>query len=205
VRTVVFDIDTQRDFLEPGGALYVPGGETIVPALRRILEAAHDCRVPVVASMDAHTPDDPEFGTFPPHCIAGTRGQEKIAETVVGPLRIATATWEAPFDAAETLVLEKHRLSVLEAPAFEATFAALRPERAVVVGVATEYCVRAAALGLRKRGVEVALVTDAIRAVDADAGNRAVEEARTAGVKLVGMDDALALIREGGACASEDG
>ena len=205
MRTVVFDIDTQRDFLEPGGALYVPGGETIVPALRRVLRGAHDCRVPVVASMDAHTTDDPEFAMFPPHCVAGTRGQEKLEETVVGPIRIVGGAAHAIEPAAdETWGLEKRKLSVLEAPAFEVMFAALRPERAVVVGVATEFCVRAAALGLRERGVEVVLVTDAIRSVDVSAGERALAEAGAAGVKLIGVDDALRLIREGGACGSAD-
>jgi nicotinamidase/pyrazinamidase len=57
VRTVVLDIDTQRDFMEPGGGLYVPGAETIVPAVRRILEAARDCGIPVVASLDSHSAD----------------------------------------------------------------------------------------------------------------------------------------------------
>ncbi|MBI5498953.1 MAG: cysteine hydrolase [Deltaproteobacteria bacterium] len=201
MRTVVFDIDTQRDFLEPGGALYVPGGETIVPALRRILLAARDCGVPVVASMDAHTPDDPEFSRFPPHCIAGTRGQEKIPETVVGPVRVASVESDPDPAGGETVILEKRKLSVLEAPLFEATLAALRPERAVIAGVATEYCIRAAALGLRERGLEVALVTDAVRAVDAGDGDRALAELREAGVRLVGMEAALAMFRESGTCA----
>ena len=204
MRAVVFDIDTQRDFMEPDGGLYVPGAERIVPALRRVLETARDCGVPVVASMDTHRPDDPEFASFPPHCIAGTHGQEKLPETTIGPFRVVP-NLARPIRPrkGETLRLEKTTLSLLETVNFDATLAALRPELAVVVGVATEYCVRATALGLRQRGLDVAVVTDAVRAVDSQAGTRALADVRAVGGRVIPVAEAVRLLHEHGRCAQE--
>src|SRR5258705_11341300 len=76
---VVFvDIDTQNDFLLPVGALYVPGAERIIPTLARIYDLAKRKSIPVISSADAHSERDPEFASWPPHCIAGTLGQLKF-------------------------------------------------------------------------------------------------------------------------------
>jgi nicotinamidase/pyrazinamidase len=83
VEQMLVDIDTQRDFMLPGGALYVPGAEEIIPNLARLFDHARTARVPVLSSADCHAPDDPEFEQFPPHCIAGTDGQAKIPETLM--------------------------------------------------------------------------------------------------------------------------
>ena len=78
---VFVNIDTQRDFLEPTGALYVPGSTEILPNLARLTEFARSHHIPILATTCAHLPDDPELTQFPPHCMAGTRGQELVAET----------------------------------------------------------------------------------------------------------------------------
>ncbi len=78
---IFVDIDTQRDFLEPSGALYVAGSEAIVANLRRLSEFAREHGIPVLATACAHTPDDPELRVFPPHCLIGTPGQGRIAAT----------------------------------------------------------------------------------------------------------------------------
>jgi nicotinamidase/pyrazinamidase len=196
VRTVVFDIDTQHDFMDPTGLLYVPGAESIVPLVRRLLAAARAHHVPVVASMDAHTPDDPEFAHFAPHCVAGTPGQAKIPETALGPFRLVP---NAPLtlrglDREPFLRVEKQTFSLLSNVNLGQILDQLRPERCVVLGVATEFCVRATALGLRARCNEVAVVTDAVCAVDAAAGARALAELRAAGVRTIDTAQALAWI-----------
>jgi nicotinamidase/pyrazinamidase len=193
VRTVVFDIDTQRDFMRPDGRLYVPGAENIVSTVRRILDSAVAHDVPVVASLDAHAAGDPEFDRFPPHCVRGTAGQEKIPETFVGPFRILSNVPAGPIErrAGESLHVEKQTLSVLENVNFDGVLSALRPDRCLVLGVATEFCVRAAALGLKARCAEVAVVTDAVRAVDPDAGLRAFDEMRRAGIRIIESPEAL--------------
>src|SRR5512137_1459018 len=77
------DVDTQRDFMLPDGALYVPGAERIIPRLRRLFDFARKHGITIVSSADAHTPKDPEFEQFPPHCVQGTAGQRKIDETLL--------------------------------------------------------------------------------------------------------------------------
>src|SRR4051812_2424484 len=81
-RTLFVDVDTQTDFMLPGGKLYVPAAEQIIPNLKRLMAFAREHNVPVLSSVDAHVPDDPEFQQFPPHCVKGTPGQEKIPETL---------------------------------------------------------------------------------------------------------------------------
>ncbi len=78
---VFLDVDTQRDFMEQGGALYVERSSEIVPNLAQLTEFATRHRIPVIATACAHHPDDPELTHFPPHCLAGTPGQLRIAAT----------------------------------------------------------------------------------------------------------------------------
>src|SRR5438874_11918549 len=84
MKTVFFDVDTQIDFLYPAGALYVPVAETIVDRIAALNRYAASHVIPVVSTADAHTENDPEFRDWPPHCVAGTAGQQKPAATLLG-------------------------------------------------------------------------------------------------------------------------
>src|SRR5579872_4523951 len=77
---VLWEVDAQVDFMLPGVKLYVPGAEKIIPNVQRLVDEARQGRVFLVSSADAHTSDDPEFQTFPPHCVKGTPGAEIIPE-----------------------------------------------------------------------------------------------------------------------------
>src|SRR5262249_4114738 len=78
---VFVDIDTQRDFLEESGALYVPGSASIRGSLRVLAQLAASRGIPVLATACSHRLGDPELSQFPPHCMAGTEGQRRIRET----------------------------------------------------------------------------------------------------------------------------
>ncbi len=67
--------------------------------------------------------------------------------------------------------------------------AGLAGRRAVVFGVATEYCVRATSLALRRRGFAVDVVADAIKAITDDGGRKALEELAAVGVRTVSTDE----------------
>src|SRR6202142_109489 len=84
MKTVFVDVDTQIDFLFPAGALYVPGAARLLPAIARLNHFAAAQGIPLISTTDAHREDDPEFRLWPPHCVAGTTGQLKPAETMVG-------------------------------------------------------------------------------------------------------------------------
>jgi len=194
---VFLDVDTQLDFLDPAGALYVPGAERIRPQLAKLAEYARAQRIPWISSADAHPPDDPSFSIWPPHCVVGTPGQRRVPETTLAGIATIpnrAGAFRPPIDWSEQLVLEveKQEYSVVTNPNFEAVLAALGPSRFVVFGVATDYCVKESALALRRLQAPVDLVVDAIREIDPEAGRRGIEAMVAAGVRLVTTDEVCA-------------
>jgi nicotinamidase/pyrazinamidase len=189
-RLVFWDVDTQFDFMTPpesGGKLYVkdpadpsdPGAVQIVPALRTLSEYAREHGVLRVATGDWHTlehreidAENPDFrDTFPPHCMAGERGSEKIPETalrdpVVIPLRaepeMAREAVRRARAEGRDIFLHKEEFSCFAGnPATDALLQALDAEAIVVYGVALDVCVRHAVDGMLDRGKRVYLVEDA--------------------------------------------
>ncbi len=190
--TVFVDVDTQIDFVEPEGALYVPGAERLKPAFARLLEAARRHGRPVVASADAHPPDDPEFAVFPPHCLAGSPGQRRVPETAPATARTIDAAGREIGGSGETVILEKVAFDLFTNPAAARVLEATGARTAIVFGVALDYCVRAAALGLRERGYDTVLVRDATAPVTEEGGARVEAELRAAGVRFVSSADVTA-------------
>src|SRR5215469_15185807 len=80
MRTVMWEVDAQTDFMLSGGKLYVPGAEKIIANLNRLVERARQDRVLLISPPDAHQPDDAEFREWPRHCVKGTAGAERIPE-----------------------------------------------------------------------------------------------------------------------------
>lgn len=164
---VFFDVDTQLDFLYPAGALYVPGAESIVPQVAALNHYAAEHGIPVISTMDAHTENDPEFRDWPPHCVAGTAGQQKPAATLLEPRTVIRSTRQ-DFDVkdARQILLEKQSVDCFTNANLSALLDQLNVKSCVVYGVVTEICVKNAALGLLKSGRKVTLVTDAVRSLD---------------------------------------
>ncbi|MFI5174232.1 MAG: cysteine hydrolase family protein [Terriglobia bacterium] len=189
------DIDTQYDFMMPDGRLYVPGAELRIPNLKRLTELAIQHGVPLLSSLDAHTPDDPEFQQFPAHCVTGTPGQRKIAETLGRkPLVVSDApsAWRAVERAeSDQIILEKQKFDIFSNPWVEVLIAKMKGRRFVVYGVATDYCVKAAVLGLLERGNAVLLVEDAVAAVAPESGAAALEMMRSRGTEWVTTEGIL--------------
>jgi len=189
---IFVDVDTQVDFMLPTGKLYVTGAEQLIPNLAKLLTWARAYNILVLSTADAHTPNDPEFAQWPPHCVVGTPGQRRIPETqfpdaVIVPNRpdafVPGATWPSQ------IIIEKPDYFSTTNPNFETILKALGPRRFVVFGVATEYCVQADALALRQRGLTVDLVTDAIKPITEKGGRKAIEAMVAAGVRLVTIAD----------------
>lgn len=197
-RDVVFwEVDVQADFMLPGGKLYVPGAEKLLPHIRRLTNAAREGRVLLVSHGCFHTSNDPEFQQFPPHCVQGTPGAELVPEALtesVARLRNSSES-QLPSDLQkyQQILLEKQTLNI-----FETHHAADLVERLgsspefVVFGVTTEYCLRLAAKGLLERGRRVSIVEDAIEALKPEDGARAISELRALGAQIVKTDQALA-------------
>jgi nicotinamidase/pyrazinamidase len=168
---VFVDVDTQRDFLEPNGALYVPGSTAILANLARLTAYARTHKIAILATACAHLPDDPELTQFPPHCMAGTRGQERVTETLCPESIVLGALERLNGEIPRHLTLQKRQLDIFSRPDTDDLIERYNLGRPifVVYGVATDYCVRAAVDGLLRRLCRVAIVVDAVRAIDLSA------------------------------------
>jgi nicotinamidase/pyrazinamidase len=165
---VFVDIDTQRDFLEPAGALFIPGSEVILPNLARLTGFARTRGIPVLATACAHTNGDAELRQFPPHCMIGTPGQERIATTAWPGGEVLTPDALHFGNLPHHLTVQKRGFDVFSHPDADRLIGLYRRVHPtfVVYGVATDYCVRAAVWGLLNRGSSVAVVVDAVHALD---------------------------------------
>ena len=171
---VLWDVDTQVDFMLPHGKLYVPGAEQTIPAMQRLVDAARAAGIVHVASADDHEltdaeiSDEPDFlNTYPPHCLRGTRGALKIPETEQeDPVPITLELFpERYLEGREFLILTK-TFDVFTNPNTDVLLDRLDPDEVVVFGVATDVCDDAAIRGLLARGRKVTFVEDAARGLD---------------------------------------
>jgi nicotinamidase/pyrazinamidase len=168
VNTVFFDVDTQLDFLYPAGALSIPGAAAIVPALARLTTYAATHGIPILSTMDAHSPADPEFAAWPHHCVTGCLGQRKPVATLAGP-------------GARQYFVPKQHVDCFTSPALRPLLDELRADHYIVYGVVTEICVRHALRGLLATGKPVTLIADAIKELDPAAARQTLAEFTAAG------------------------
>lgn len=192
---VFWDVDTQVDFLHATGTLYLKGSEAILPNLKALTTFASRKSIPVVASVCAHEENDAEFEEFGAHCLVGTIGQKKIAETQLGDCwTIPTHRIEFAGEqrAVDQLVVEKRDFDVFTSPNTEAVLECFsRGPQFFVYGVVSEICVSAAAMGLLARGCKVSIIEDAIHEVDRKCADRALENFRSKGGTIVRTRDVV--------------
>ncbi len=192
---IFWDVDTQVDFMHPGGKLYVPGAEAIIPHLERLTRWAQESKVLVVASADAHRESDSEFQLYPPHCVAGTPGQQKVPETLL-PRRVLIPNRRLDslpdLRGAEQVIVEKQQLDVFTNPNTEALLARLgQAQEIVLYGVVTELCVACAARGLQQRGYKLLLVSDAVRHLDEAKSRELLADVERRGGRLVTTEEVV--------------
>jgi nicotinamidase/pyrazinamidase len=255
---IFYDVDTQNDFMNNNGALYVPGTEEIKPNLSKLTKYAIANHVPVLGSVDRHFGTE-EYrererelkrwgGPFPDHCMANTEGELKIPETtlftqfyspkdVCYPDRM-NGDWvgdeafyvshlkesmpvelqlkwaprvvlarktllyperRVPKSIIIPILFEKQSYDVFSNPAADYVMREFGrshkfgggPAEAVVYGVATDYCVKAAVLGMQRRGIQCYVVKDAIKGITPESEREALEEMIKAEAKLVTTEDIL--------------
>lgn len=245
---IFYDVDTQNDFMNKDGALYVPNAEALKPNLAKLTYFAKENNVLIVGSVDRHFGTE-EYkdregelqrrgGKFPDHCMNESKGELKIDETTfhVYPTRSSCPVTDRKFDAGRyiahdretssikeklrwannimdingNLILlyrnpkrenlpvyfEKQNYDVFTNPVADYFFQKLLKIRrfdkeAVVYGVATDYCVKAAVLGMQKEGIQCYVVEDAIKGVASETTKTALKEMKIAGAKFVKTKDVL--------------
>jgi len=206
--TVLVDVDVQRDFCDETGALYVKGSPN--ERFRALTRYADRERIPILGSVDSHAWDAWEFASnpnagpngeqpgFPDHCVKGTPGWLKVEGTLPPRFRFIPNVEGAPIEPIVREVLthatcgvyfEKEVYSLFANPVAEHFVRELlrlagRPASFFVYGVATDYCVKAAALGLAERGYWVSLLTDAVAGITKEGVEAALREMTAAGVEL---------------------
>jgi len=183
-------VDIQNDFC-PGGALAVPDGDRIIGPVNRLMplfEMIVDCR-------DWHPRDHcsfwPQGGPWPPHCIPGTQGAE--LHPALNQSRITHRFRKA--DTRERDSYSEFSGHDEHGHSLDDILKRHRTRKLYVVGLATDYCVRATVLDGLARGYEVYVVTDAVRAVDVKPGDgdRALAEMARQGARLVSSREVLDL------------
>jgi nicotinamidase/pyrazinamidase len=169
-------VDVQNDFC-PGGALAVSGGDEIVPIVNALMERFGM----VFATQDFHPPGHSSFteqgGPWPVHCVQGTPGAEFHPDLAI--------------DEVDEIVQKGQPVDTDGYSGFAGTDLAERLRsrgirRVFVAGLATDYCIKHTAIEAAGNGFETVVLTDAIRGVDAEAGDsqRAMEEMERAGATL---------------------
>jgi nicotinamidase/pyrazinamidase len=204
---ILWDVDTQVDFMLPDGKLYVPGAEETIPAMARLVAAARAAGVVHVASADDHELTDPEISaepdfqnTYPPHCLRGTTGAERIPETKqADPLPLSHLPFPPGLvpglvEGRRELLLLKKNFNVFTNPNTDPLLDALDPDEIVVFGVATDVCDDAAIRGFLQRGRRVRFVEDAARGLDEERTAACTAFWREHGVEFTTTDEVVAAL-----------
>jgi nicotinamidase/pyrazinamidase len=202
---ILWDVDTQVDFIEPHGKLYFAGAEEARPAMARLVDAARETGLVHVASCDQHELSDPEISeqpdyasTWPPHCLLGTRGAEKIPETKqLDPLPlplvpVPAANLRRLLDGRREILIPKKQYDPFTNPNAETMLAVLDPDAILLFGVATDICDDAAVRALLRRDRNVMFVEDAARGVDEGRVEACLGAWREAGVGFTTTAEAIA-------------
>lgn len=173
-------VDVQNDFL-PGGALGVPRGDEVIAPLNGYLGQFGERHLPIFLTRDWHPHQHCSFrtqgGPWPPHCMAGTRGAEFApALHVPAGARIVSKATRPEVDA----------YSAFQGTDLAAQLRRLGVNRAVIGGLATDYCVRATVLDALAAGFGAVVLGDAVRAVELKPGDaeQALADMRAHGAQI---------------------
>jgi nicotinamidase/pyrazinamidase len=199
VKRILWDVDTQVDFMLPHGKLYVPGAEKIAPAMARLVAAAREAGLVHVASADDHELTDPEISeqpdfreTYPPHCLRGTKGARRVPETEQeDPVPIGLEPLPERWLRGREFLLLKKNFDVFTNPNTDRLLERLDPDEVILFGVATDVCDDAAIRGLLQRGRRVRFVEDAARGLDESRVAECTAAWREGGVEFTTVDEVL--------------
>ena len=187
-RTALLIVDVQNDFADPSGSLYVAGGEEVVPIANREAARAYEGGALVVYTRDWHPPDTPHFapygGIWPVHCVRETWGADFHGDLKVDGEVIHKAT--GPEDGYSAFSVQHLPTGETRGTGLEELLAARRIERVVIIGIATDYCVRESALDALHLGLETEILREGVRAVDREPGDgeRALAEIASIGAQI---------------------
>jgi nicotinamidase/pyrazinamidase len=187
-KTALIVVDVQNDFADPKGNLHVPEGDSIIPTINDEIERALSAGATVVYTQDWHPENTPHFekdgGIWPVHCVMGTWGAELHPHLAVkGEVVRKGSQGEDGYSG----FTQRDPTTGDEKPTvLEETLMSKGIQRTVIVGLATDYCVKATALDAIERSFDVTVLSQAVRAVNREPndGTDALREIEAAGGHL---------------------
>jgi len=197
-KIVFLDIDTQHDFLDKKGALYVKNSEKIIPNLKKLTAFAKKNEILIISSQDTHRRDDPEFKEFGPHCVRGTNGHKKEKITLLDKHK--SVSFQKVYSSEELkdfagnypqLILEKPILNLFSNPNARTLLETLFPDEIYIYGVVIEYCVKEAVEGILRMGLSVVVIEDAIKEISSKEKAKLFSLWKRQGVKFVKTKDII--------------
>lgn len=182
-------VDIQNDFL-PGGALAVPKGEEVVAVANRLMPH-FSC---LIATQDWHPPGHVSFtssgGSWPDHCIQGSRGAELSEQLQLPPQVHRVYKGSDPLVDSYSAFFDNDHL---HSTGLAERLRKWGVDRLYLMGLTTEYCVKYSVLDALDLGFKTTVIVDGCRAVDLKPGDgeRALEELRSKGALLSTAEAAL--------------
>lgn len=180
--TALLIVDVQIDFCD-GGSLAVPGADGIVPLLNRLMPLFPF----VLASRDMHPADSEHFKKWPPHCVRGTKGSE------FHPL-LETSRLVQEFHKGVEKTQDGYSVFEDPRPNLERYLSGHRIQKLYLAGLTAEYCVRETSLDAVRKGWEVYVIRDAVKAIvqDPEQVRKIFDELRRSGIRVIDSRDLLA-------------
>lgn len=209
-KTIFWDVDTQFDFMKPEGALYVPGAQEIIGKVGEVRRFALENGYSILSDVDWHRLDNPEISeqpdmvtTFPPHCMAGTPGAERVGDLGDVPIDYVEID---EVDLAQLrrlvqkdqfhIVIRKQSLNVFDNPNTHKLVDLVRPEHVIAFGVALDCCVYYVLSELSKhKGVRLSLLTDATKGLHTRPDEEVYDELRQHGVEITTFEKIVDRLR----------
>jgi len=202
-------VDIQNDFC-PGGALAVSRGDEVVPVANALTARAKEKGWPVLATQDWHPPTHGSFASqypgrkpyemgelgglpqvlWPDHCVQGTVGAALHPALEASRIeKVVPKGTDAAIDSYSGFFDNGHRKKT----GLDDELRSRAVKHVYVMGLATDYCVRATCLDARQLGYEVTLVADGCRAVELTPGDgtRALDEMRAAGIRICQLSEVV--------------
>ena len=188
--TALLVVDVQNDFADPKGSLSVEGGQEIVPFVNGEIAAARAAGATVIYTQDWHPDVTPHFeidgGIWPVHCVGDTWGSEFLADLQVGPTAEILRKGTDGKDGYSAFSVRDPRSGDVSATRLESLHRERGLERRVIVGIATDYCVKESVLDARRLGFPSLVLRQGVRAVNRRPGDDelAFDAMRSAGAEI---------------------
>ena len=184
--TALIVVDVQNDFADPDGSLYVSGGETTIPFINEQIAVAADAGATVIYTRDWHPESTPHFakdgGIWPVHCVGETWGSGFHPDLNVDGEEIKKGT--SGEDGYSGFTVRDPETGTESPTGLESLLRDKGITDVVVVGLATDYCVKETVLDGARLGFATTLLADGVRSVNLSPGDgtRAIAEMVVGGV-----------------------